>query len=71
VIEGQFADPRRIVAAIGYASEPFFEGHCKTASNGLAIDTRTSSLLLFRPGSLPGEPIMKLPAGTTTISGQV
>src|SRR5262249_14134281 len=40
-------------------------------ANGSAIDTGTGSSSLNRPGSFEGEPIMKLPAGTTTISGQL
>src|SRR5262245_40266207 len=41
------------------------------AENGAAIVTRTSTSSLYRSGSFAGDPIMKVPAGTTTISGQV
>ncbi len=40
-------------------------------ANGRSIVTlRCGPSALSRPASLAGEPIMKLPAGTTTISGQ-
>jgi hypothetical protein len=40
-------------------------------ANDRAIVTRTCSSPGMRPGSLGGDPIIKVPAGATTISGHI
>src|SRR5262249_39449703 len=55
------------VALTKVANSPRVTAKRPTA-NGLPIDTRTCESSLNRVGSFAGDPITKLPTGTTTIS---